>query len=81
MYEPTSVPGTFPGLRGWLALQLRSIADTLSAPTVKVITFAELAEEPERYANGDVVFADGVNWNPGSGAGVYARVSGAWVKL
>lgn len=81
MFEPTAVPGSFAAMRGWLAGQLRIIADTLSAPTVRVVTFAQLSAEPAKIGNGDVVFADGSNWNPGSGAGVYARVSGAWVKL
>ena len=81
MFEPTPVPGSFQGVRAWLASQLRTIADTLAAPTVRGVTFAELAEEPARYANGDVVFANGSDWDPGAGAGLYARVSGAWVKL
>lgn len=38
--------------------------------------------EPTRPRNGMIVYADGTNWNPGAGgAGVYARVGGAWVKL
>lgn len=81
MFEPTAVPSTFAALRSWLAAQLRVIADTLAAPTVRSITFAQLPAEPDKVGNGDVVFADGTNWNPGSGAGVYARVSGSWVKL
>ena len=82
MYEPSAVPADAPfGLRAWLARQFREIASVLARPTVSGVRFAELAAEPERYQNGDVVFAAGVNWNPGSGAGAYARVSGAWVKL
>lgn len=37
--------------------------------------------EPEKPRNGMLVVADGTNWNPGGGAGVYARIGGAWVKL
>lgn len=81
MFEPTAVPGSFAAVRAWLAQQFRTIADTLSAPTVRVVTFAELPEEPERFEDGDVVFADGTNWNPGSGAGLYERRGGAWEKL
>lgn len=36
---------------------------------------------PERPEEGMLVFADGTDWNPGSGAGYYERVGGAWVKL
>lgn len=81
-YQPTAVPSDAPsGLRAWLAAQFRQIADALSNPTVVGVRFSILNAEPARYANGDVVYADGTNWNPGSGAGVYARVSGAWTKL
>lgn len=80
-YKPTATPSSTSGLRAWIAGQLREIANALHAPTVVSLTFAELAAEPERYADGDVVFADGTNWNPGSGAGLYERRSGAWEKL
>jgi hypothetical protein len=82
MYEPTPVPSDSPrGLRAWLAHQLREVASVLARPTVVGVRFALLAAEPARYENGDVVGADGTNWNPGGGAGIYARISGAWVKL
>jgi hypothetical protein len=81
MFEPSAVPSTFQAVRSWLAAQLREVADTLAAPTVQGVTFAILAEEPARSDNGDVVYADGSNWNPGSGAGLYERRSGAWEKL
>lgn len=37
--------------------------------------------EPSRPQDGDVVYADGTSWNPGSGAGVYAYLNGSWTKL
>lgn len=30
---------------------------------------------------GMVVYADGTNWNPGGGKGVYVYTGGAWSKL
>ena len=36
---------------------------------------------PSKPREGMVVNADGTNWDPGSGAGRYERVGGAWVKL
>lgn len=36
---------------------------------------------PTKPRAGDLRFADGTNWNPGSGAGVYAYHSGSWNKL
>lgn len=37
--------------------------------------------EPTRPQDGDVSYADGTSWNPGSGAGIYAYINGVWVKL
>ena len=36
---------------------------------------------PDKPQDGEIRYADGVNWDPGSGVGIYGRVSGAWVKL
>lgn len=79
-YQPTAIPSGG-GFGGWLAAQLRQIADALAAPQVTSIQLATLAAPPTRYKDGMVVYANGVDWNPGSGAGVYARVSGAWARL
>lgn len=37
--------------------------------------------EPDRPQDGDISYADGTSWNPGSGAGIYAYLSGTWRKL
>tara|TARA_R100000541_G_scaffold48877_1_gene55947 strand:- start:434 stop:685 length:252 start_codon:yes stop_codon:yes gene_type:complete len=38
--------------------------------------------EPTKKRAGDVRYADGSNWNPGSGQGLYIYLStGAWSKL
>ena len=31
--------------------------------------------------NGDIRYADGTNWDPGSGEGIYAYTNDAWAKL
>ena len=36
---------------------------------------------PAKPTDGDLVYADGTNWNPGSGEGLYARYNSAWNKL
>lgn len=40
-----------------------------------------LARVPERPQEGMIVKADGTNWDPGAGAGIYVYQSGTWVKL
>jgi len=81
IFEPTPVPLEYSSLRSWIAGQLRRIADVLTAPIVRSVHFDTLNAEPSRYSEGDVVLADGVDWNPGAGGGLYLRFSGAWVKL
>lgn len=40
-----------------------------------------LYAEPARLFEGLFAFADGTEWDPGSGRGLYQYVSGAWAKL
>lgn len=40
-----------------------------------------LYAEPIRLYEGLFAFADGTEWDPGSGRGLYQYVSGAWEKL
>ena len=58
---------------GRLALEFAQPSDYLALKT--------LYAAPDRLIDGMVVKADGTTWNPGSGAGVYAYVASAWVKL
>ena len=61
----------------WVARQLRRIVSE-SALTPHVV-FSVLAVEPAKPALGLVVYADGVQWDPGSGAGLYRYNGSAWV--
>lgn len=36
---------------------------------------------PDKPRNGMLVEADGTNWNPGAGAGLYVFRAGAWVRI
>ena len=41
-------------------------------------------DEPQRPREGDVRYADGTNWNPGGGEGIYffrKGSPGSWIKL
>ncbi len=68
-----------PAVAAWLANALEELTNALT--TVDNLSLEELHVEPAKYKNGMLVYADGTNWNPGSGEGVYARQAGAWVKL
>ncbi len=69
-YEPEQASEVTPQ---YLQRELRRIAEA----------FADHYEvsyvEPTRPRAGDIVYADGVEWNPGSGEGLYRyNLAGSW---
>ncbi|KKL95602.1 hypothetical protein LCGC14_1852950 [marine sediment metagenome] len=80
-YEPesptTSLEG--PALAAYLAQELRRIAESFLG--VEEILLVELNVEPDKPRDGMIILVDGTNFNPGSGAGFYGRVGGAWTFL
>jgi len=44
-------------------------------------TFFTVNAEPTKKWDGLTVLADGTNWNPGAGQGVYTYYNAAWNKL
>lgn len=67
------------GVVGWLESELLQISVFLQEQPYVLLT--ELHVEPSKPRDGMMVYADGSNWNPGSGEGIYARENGSWVKL
>jgi len=64
---------------GWLRQELEKIESAFVD-----FDFAQLKElhvEPVRPRDGMVVFADGTDWDPGSGQGFYGYYNGAWESL
>lgn len=80
MYAPRIPPNDVAALPQWLTQELSNLQAALLREQ-EFVMLQTLNAAPVRPREGMVVKADGTNWNPGSGAGVYARVSGAWVKL
>lgn len=79
-YFPNTPPADPAQLPGFLAAELQRLAEALSGPQ-EAVRLAELAAAPKKPREGDVVRADGVNWNPGAGRGAYEYKAGAWSKL
>lgn len=77
-YTPGNPPNGDPFLRD----ELERIASAMQSP-VQMLALDILHVAPDRLPTDRVpiVFADGTDWDPGSGAGVYAYYSGAWNKL
>lgn len=75
-YSPGIVPTESEALRTFLVDELRTISEAMSTP---IIEFRNVA--PAKPREGMLYGADGTNWNPGSGQGVYCYYGGAWTKL
>lgn len=79
-YTPTypSV-GTPEEIRLWLEGELRNIA--LAINETSLVNLKPIYRDVDKPRDGMIIFADGVSFNPGAGAGTYERKGGAWVKL
>jgi hypothetical protein len=80
-YIPSSTSAnTTNGLRSWLVQELNRIANgfTVAGQTT---TLPVLSAEPPKPETGQVVFADGTAWNPGSGRGLYYYDTNAWTHI
>ncbi len=73
MFQVTQAPVTVKALAGWAVRELTRLANYLITPQVRSVTFEVLHAEPPQMYPGMVVVADGSDWNPGSGAGMYRR--------
>lgn len=79
-YRPPNVPPDPAQLPGFLRQELQQISKSIAAP-VFVLALATSNKPPDRLRDGDTVLADGTNWNPGSGQGVYTYYGATWHKL
>lgn len=81
MYSPVRYtgPDDFAVLALWVYNELVAIAQ--SYYDLSEIQFVTRNAAPAKPRTGLTVLADGTNWNPGSGAGVYTYYGAAWHKL
>ena len=70
------VPGS-----GELRPELERVRQFTENPSFAVLYLDTLNAAPAVLVDGMVVKADGVNWNPGAGAGVYCYYGAAWNRL
>lgn len=75
-YVPDLEPPADPALRDWLVRELSRISEMLDLPSVPMLHTA-----PVKPLVGSLAEADGSDWNPGLGAGLYFRDSSGWQKL
>jgi hypothetical protein len=79
-FEPTLCPTSIEDLPTFIDnmfLEIRAVIEVVRDGHLDVSNTA-----PINPQQGDIRYADGTNWNPGSGEGIYFRnAAGAWVKL
>ncbi len=78
MYIPRQPPADPAQLPGFLLVEIQNISRGTVTDTVQL---RPQAVAPAKPRAGLLVEADGTNWNPGSGAGLYIYRAGAWVFL
>jgi hypothetical protein len=81
-YEPGSPPDNPEQLPVYVVEELKSLADVVLNQAIFRLERTHV--EPEKPRGGDIRYADGTDWNPGStGEGIYFynETSSAWVKL
>ena len=79
-YDPNRTPDRLEELPGFLRQEFVEIKKALLARK-PFGEFAILTSPPKRFRPGMVVYANGVDWNPGSGEGIYRRdeTNSIWV--
>lgn len=65
----------------WTQDDLVQFTQLLQAAAPVFLRLTESNAALARPREGMLAFADGTNWNPGSGQGIYAYYGAAWVKL
>jgi hypothetical protein len=80
-FRPESPPQNIDKpLAGWLTRQFQNVLKAAQAANDSV-SLNTLNAEPAHLSEGLTVIADGANWDPGTGQGVYTYYAGAWHKL
>lgn len=82
MYTPRHIPpgASLDELKTWLATELGNL-QTAEQASVDGLQLKPLYAAPRRVREGLTVMADGTQWNPGAGQGVYTWYAGSWKKL
>lgn len=80
MYTPRIPPQNAEDLLPYLDDELVKVAQNINS--LLTGEHQVLYKEPPKRKPGLVVYADGIEWNPGSGEGLYRyNISGNWVFI
>ena len=81
-WSPNPAPVEVDNLPDYLFNELNRAGDVIF--NLDTFRLEETNREPTKPRDGDIRYADGTNWNPGSGRGIYAYIDDgtpAWEKL
>lgn len=87
-WTPNPAPVNNENLSDYLFSELNRLSDIIFNLDVMRLEQTNIDPANTTIANsrgkprdGDIRYADGTNWNPGSGVGIYAYIGSAWTKL
>lgn len=80
-YEATPLPGDLDlgALLRYLTQEFQQIAQAMGQ--IEGILLEEMHAAPSKPRTGLIVLADGTDWNPGAGQGVYCYYNSTWNRL
>ena len=81
-WTPNPAPLNNEQLSDYLFHELNRLSDVIF--NLDVMRLEETNVVPNKPRDGDIRYADGTNWNPGSGQGIYVYIDDgtpAWEKL
>jgi len=78
-YEPGPLPEEVEDLGGYVVSELKRLGSILLNQSI--FRLEPVHAEPARPRKGDIRYADGTDWNPGAGEGIYWYNGTAWAKL
>ena len=78
---PSNNPTKYYEFQTFVLDQFREIANAFASVETDAVLLKQWNAEPDKTYDGLVVYADGTNWNPGSGEGVYCFYNSSWNKL
>lgn len=81
MYTPEPVPQRLDDLIRYVSGELDRISGAFTSPDFEYLQLQKLYNAPEKPGEGRIYFADGTQWDPGSGKGLYFYDGTTYTKL
>jgi hypothetical protein len=79
LYSPNDAPADSAQLQRFLREELAKISAAIGALAAGHLD--KLNAAPAKPRDGDIRYADGTNWNPGSGKGLYIHNGTVWTRI